>query len=105
MKVAIVGSQGITDINITDYLPNNTTEIVIGGESGVYTIAKEYAIAHNIKLTEFLQDFNAPSKLNLEIIEYADLVLVFWDGQSKGSKFIIDTCYEANVEVRIIHKL
>ena len=90
--------------NLGKYLPPETTEIVSGGAKGVDTSAREYAIANHIKLTEFLPEYNkfgrrAPLKRNLQIIEYADLVLAFWDGQSHGTKFVIDKCHELGVEV------
>ena len=54
MKVAIIGSRGLSVTYLGRYLPKNTTEIVSGGAKGVDTSAREYALAHGIKLTEFL---------------------------------------------------
>ena len=51
MKVAIIGSRGIEKIDLEKYLPPETTEIVSGGAKGVDTIARDYALSHNIKLT------------------------------------------------------
>ena len=34
----------------------------------------------------------APLKRNPQIIEYADVVIAFWDGKSKGTKYVIDNC-------------
>ena len=106
MKVAVIGSRGLTVSDLGKYLPEGTTEIVSGGAKGIDTCAKEYAIAHEIKLTEFLPDYGkykkgAPLKRNLQIIEYADVVLAFWDGKSKGTKFVIDHCREKGVDVNI----
>ena len=97
MKVAVIGSRNLTVENIGDYLPNETTEIVSGGAKGIDTSAKEYAVANSIKLTEFLPNYakykrGAPLKRNMQIIEYADVVIAFWDGKSKGTKFVIDNC-------------
>ena len=44
----------------------------------------------------------APLKRNLQIIEYADMVLAFWDGKSHGTKFVIDHCRELDVPVQVI---
>ena len=106
MKVAVIGSRGLTVNNLGEYLPEDTTEIVSGGAKGIDTCAREYALAHNIKLTEFLPDYNtqkkgAPLKRNLQIIEYADIVLAFWDGKSRGTKFVIDHCGKIGVEVKV----
>lgn len=106
MKVAIIGSRNLSVPHLERYLPDSVTEIVSGGARGVDTSAREYALAHNIPLREFLPDYqkygrSAPLKRNLEIIAYADVVLAFWDGQSHGTKFVIDNCRKQNKEVHI----
>ena len=107
MRIAIIGSRSITIPNLEDFLPEDTTEIVSGGARGVDTSAREYAIRHNIKLTEFLPEYqrygrSAPLRRNISIIEYSDLVLAFWDGKSKGTKFVIENCKKKHVPIRII---
>ena len=106
MKVAVIGSRGLSVSDLGRYLPENTTEIVSGGAKGVDTSAREYALAHGIKLTEFLPEYtrfgrSAPLKRNITIIEYSDIVLAFWDGKSRGTKFVIDNCRKLGVEVRV----
>ena len=106
MKVAVIGSRTITNVNLSKYLPADTTEIVSGGARGVDTVAKNYALAHNLKLTEFLPAYElygrgAPLRRNILIIENADLVLAFWDGQSRGTKFVIENCRKRNIPVKI----
>ena len=107
MKVAVIGSRGIKLDNLGDYLPKDLTEIVSGGAKGVDTTAREYATEHGIKLTEFLPEYNrykrgAPLKRNIQIAEYADKVLAFWDGKSRGTKFVIDYCKNSNIPVEVI---
>lgn len=106
MKVAVIGSRGLSVTDLGRYLPKNTTEIVSGGAKGVDTSAREYALSHGIKLTEFLPEYtkygrSAPLKRNITIIEYSDIVLAFWDGKSRGTKFVIDNCRKLGVEVRV----
>lgn len=106
MKVAVIGSRGLSVNSLEKYLPEGTTEIVSGGARGVDTSAREYAISHGLKLTEFLPEYDkfgrgAPLKRNITIIEYADLVLAFRDGQSHGTKFVIDNCKKRNVPVKV----
>lgn len=50
MKAAIIGSRGITNVDMKKYIPPNTTEIISGGARGVDSIAKQYAQENNIKL-------------------------------------------------------
>lgn len=106
MKVAVIGSRGLAVKDLGKYLPENTTEIVSGGARGVDTSAKEYAKEHGVKLTEFLPEYEkfgkaAPLKRNVTIVEYADVVLAFWDQKSRGTKFVIDQCKKTNVPVKV----
>ena len=107
MKIAVIGSRGLTVSNLEKYLPKETTEIVSGGAVGIDTCAKEYAIKNNIKLIEFLPEYekygrSAPLRRNLSIIDYADCVIAFWDGSSHGTKFVIDNCKKKNKKVRVL---
>lgn len=109
MKVAVIGLRGLMVKNLENYLPAGTTEIVSGGAVGVDTSAKEYARSNNLKLTEFLPEYEkygrkAPLKRNIKIIEYADTVLAFWDGKSHGTAFVIRNCKSMNVPVTVFIK-
>lgn len=107
MKVAIIGSRTLKIDNLAEYLPTNTAEIVSGGAKGIDLCAKQYALEENLKYTEFLPQYdlyrrNAPLKRNIKIIEYADFVIAFWDGKSRGTKFVIDTCEKLGKKYTII---
>ena len=106
MKVAIIGSRNLFFNDFKKYIPENTTEIVSGGAKGIDQCAKRYAINNGIKLTEFLPKYElygriAPLKRNIEIINYSDIVIAFWDGKSRGTKFVIDNCKKMNKEIRV----
>ena len=105
MRIAIVGSRTITEVDIAKYI-SDCDEIVSGGAKGVDSCAAEYARLKGIKLTEFLPQYErygraAPIKRNYEIVDYADRVLVFWDGRSKGTLSVINyaekTCKPCDV--------
>jgi hypothetical protein len=56
----------------------------------------EYARRNGIALTEFRPEYEryghaAPIKRNETIVDYADRVLAFWDGKSRGTLSVI--CY------------
>ena len=107
MKVAVIGSRGLTVENLGDYLPEGTDEIVSGGARGIDACAREYAGKAGLRLTEFLPDYarygrGAPLKRNEKIVAYADLVLAFWDGASRGTKHVIATCEKAGKPVRVV---
>lgn len=69
MRTAVIGSRGLTVKDLGQYLPKDTAEIVSGGAKGVDASAREYALSHGIKLTEFLPEYekygrSAPLKRN-----------------------------------------
>lgn len=106
MKLAVIGSRNLNIVNLNEYLPQGVTEIVSGGARGIDTCAREYALANNIKLTEFLPQYEkygrtAPLYRNLQIIDYADEVFAFWDGKSRGTAFVIKQCRIKNKKVRV----
>ena len=106
MRVAIVGSRGLSVTNLEKYLPDGVSEIVSGGAKGIDTCAKEYAQTSGVPLTEFLPEYekygkSAPLKRNITIIEYADLVLAFWDGASHGTKYVIDNCKRRGIPIKV----
>jgi predicted Rossmann fold nucleotide-binding protein DprA/Smf involved in DNA uptake len=97
MIVAVVGSRSIEKIDLSQYLPVDCTEIVSGGAKGVDQCAAAYAKKNKLKLTEFLPEYEkygkaAPLVRNRQIAEYADKILAFWDGKSKGTLFVIRYC-------------
>lgn len=107
MKIAVIGSRGLRVSDLGQYLPDGVTEIVSGGAKGVDACAREYALTHGLILTEFLPDYRrygraAPLKRNVQIIDYADCVLAFWDGQSQGTKYVIEQCQKKNKKVTVI---
>ncbi|MBQ8532179.1 MAG: hypothetical protein IJ432_01955 [Clostridia bacterium] len=107
MKVAIIGSRNLRVNNLAKYLPNGLTEIVSGGARGIDACAKEYAQKNKIKITEFLPEYDkygkvAPLKRNLQIIEYSDMVIAFWDGKSRGTKYVIENCKNLNKKIKIL---
>ena len=93
MKIAVIGSRNIVVTDLGAYL-SDCSEIVSGGAKGVDTCAAEYARRWGLKLTEFLPQYErygriAPIMRNREIVDYADKVLAFWDGRSKGTRSVI----------------
>lgn len=107
MKVAVIGSRTLKITNLEKYLPAGITEIVSGGAMGVDRSAKEYALKNDMRMREFFPDYQtygkvAPLKRNLQIINYSDMVIAFWNGKSRGTKHIIENCKKLNVPVRVV---
>ena len=62
---------------------------------GVDTIAKLFALENGIKYIEFLPNYQkygrrAPIVRNYQMVDYGDSILAFWDGESRGTKSVIN---------------
>lgn len=107
MKLAIIGSRGLHIEDLEKYIPEGVDEIVSGGAKGVDTDAEEYARENGIKMTVFLPQYHrfkggATHIRNKQIVDYADEVLAFWDGCSRGTAEVIDYCHEKHKKITVI---
>lgn len=112
MKIAIVGSREPGNINFAQELEKRINiqsgdTIVSGGAKGIDSLAAEYATAHGLALVEIRPDYakngrGATFIRNREIVENADMVVAFWNGTSKGTKYTIDYANKKGVTTLII---
>ena len=107
MKIAIVGSRSLTSVALDKYISDDVEEIVSGGAVGIDSCAAKYAKSRKIKLTEFVPEYErygraAPIVRNKMIVDYADKVLVFWNGHSKGTLSVIKYAEKIGKPIEII---
>ncbi|MDO4173503.1 MAG: SLOG family protein [Eubacteriales bacterium] len=110
MRVAIVGSRSISmdALPILDqFMPKGVSEIVSGGAEGADQLAEAYARRNHLPCKVFRPDYeryhkSAPLQRNRSLIQYSDYVLVLWDGKSRGSANVIDTCIQEYTPVRTL---
>lgn len=106
MNVAIIGSRDLYLKEINKFIPKDVTTIISGGAMGIDTCARNYARENGLKMIEYFPDYkkygrSAPLKRNISIIEEADCVFAFWDGKSRGTKFVIDECIKRKIPYRV----
>ena len=107
-KVVVAGSRGFNsyaymeealDQQIMEAMEEldviDDIEIVSGGAKGADKLGERYAKERGYSLKIFPAEWNkygksAGYKRNEQMADYADLVIVFWDGESKGTKHMID---------------
>ena len=107
VKVAVVGSRSIRNADLSAYIPKECTVIISGGAKGVDTLAEQYAKTQGIKTLILKPDYGrfqkgAPLRRNEEIVQQADMVLAFWDGASRGTKYTIDYAKKLGKPVKVI---
>ena len=97
-------------LNYNVNLNEDIIEIVSGGARGVDSLAERLANEENFLLKIFPADWNKYGKSagpirNRQMVEYIKekdgTCLIFWDGQSKGTKNDIDLCKEYGVRYKI----
>lgn len=107
MKVAIVGSRNLTNIALDRYINDEADEIVSGGAVGADLCAAEYAKSKGLRLTEFLPQYErygraAPIVRNKQIVDYADEIIVFWNGSSRGTLSVINYAQKTGKPLKVI---
>lgn len=108
MNIAVVGSRTFNDYKkmkevLSSYTDKNTT-IVSGGARGADRLAEKYAEEKNLPTKIFIPDWDGLGKKagfirNEIIVENSDMVIAFWDGQSRGTKHTIELAKKMNKKV------
>lgn len=112
-KVIIAGGRDFNDYN---YLRDSVNvfllsklrglEIVCGMANGADMLGAQWAVLHAVDVKEFPADWNTHGKAagpirNKEMAEYADTLIAFWDGKSKGTKNMIDNALKYGLETHV----
>ena len=85
----------------------NILEIVSGGARGSDKIGERLAKEYDIPLKRFIPDWDGLGKKaghvrNREMGDYADALLSFWDGESKGTKGMIEYAERKNLFIKVV---
>lgn len=112
MKVIIAGGRDFSDYDNLCQVCNKilseqtNIEIVSGVANGADKLGERFAFDNGYPIKQFPADWDkfgksAGYKRNAEMAEYADALIAFWDGKSKGTKHMIDLANDAKLKVRI----
>jgi hypothetical protein len=107
MKLVIAGTRTFNNYNylctvIDDFLQyNNVEEIVSGGSVGADTLAEKYALEKNLPFKLFNAKWKELGRKagpirNIQMAEYGDFLITFWDGQSRGTEHMMNSMRERN---------
>ena len=113
MKVIIAGGRDFDDYNLLHQtcekmlVRQTDVEIVSGTARGADTLGEKYANEKGYPIKRFPANWNeygksAGYKRNSEMAEYADALIAFWDGKSKGTKHMIDLAKSNGLRVKVV---
>lgn len=82
--------------------------IVSGLARGADRLGLVYAKENHLPVDQFPAKWNEHGKRagylrNAEMANNADALVAFWDGQSKGTKHMIDIAKKKKLKVRVVH--
>lgn len=82
------------------------TEVVCGGAAGIDTLGKRWACENKIPVTTIMANWKKHGRSagpirNVEMAEQADALVAVWDGESKGTKHMIETAKSKGLRVHV----
>ena len=111
MKIIIAGSRDFDDYELLrkycDYVLQNQVniEIVSGTARGADQLGERYAKEKGYKITRFPADWSKGKSAgyirNEEMAKYADALIAFWNGMSKGTEHMINLANKYNLKIRV----
>lgn len=108
--LAIVGSRNWTNVDPIikglERLSPDEFKIISGGAKGVDRIAETHAKKLGYEFEAFLPDWDkygksAGMRRNSQLVDAADFLVAFWDGQSRGTLDSINKALKKGILVRI----
>ena len=113
-KVIIAGGRDFADYDklkaVCDEqlsVVNEDVEIVSGGSRGGDSLGEQYAKEKGMEITKFPVNWNEYGRSagvirNSQMADNADMLIAFWDGNSKGTKNMIDTARKKKLQVVVV---
>lgn len=98
-------TNAIKTLCLNGELKNEDVSIVSGMARGADAMAVQFAHDNHVQLYKFHADWNGPLgkgagfARNADMGKFADGLLAFWDGNSKGTKHMID--YMRSLDKRV----
>ena len=118
-RLIIAGTRGFVDLLtlshvadnlLSDKLGTHDLEIVSGTARGADQTGEAYAISRGIPIKRMPAQWDrygksAGYRRNEEMAAYADALLAFWDGESRGTRHMINIANERMLVVRVYNYL
>lgn len=110
MKTIIAGSRTVTNLAVVSHAIEcsgfDITEVVSGQARGVDTLGEIWGRSKRLPITEFPADWKRHGRRagylrNEEMAQYADALIAVWDGESRGTKHMIDIAKKRGLNVYV----
>jgi uncharacterized protein YeaO (DUF488 family) len=113
MRVIVAGGRDFNNYELVvktldRLLPKNEEVIIISGcANGADSLGEQYASDNGLLVERFPADWDKHGKAagpirNAQMAEVGDKLIAFWDGESRGTKNMIDTATKKGLEVTVI---
>ena len=111
MKTIIAGSRDEVTLDQVrrafKTCPWVVTEVVSGGARGADKFGEMVAAQYNIPVKQFIPDWDgmgksAGYKRNTQMVEYAEALILIWNGVSRGSKHCLDLARKKGLKIHLI---
>jgi hypothetical protein len=108
MKVIIAGGRDVTNYAYVEAAAKESgfdiTEVVSGCARGADTLGEMWAKANSLHIKKFPADWDNLGKKaghvrNCQMGDYADALIALWDGESRGTKHMIDYATKKGLKV------
>ena len=124
LRVIIAGSRDFNDYELLkksaiEIITKKTmlpdlTRIVSGGARGADTLGERFANEMGLEISRFIPEWDGLGKRagyvrNAEMAKFAveddndGMLIAFWDGQSRGTKHMIDLAKRYGLEVHVVN--
>ena len=124
LRVIIAGSRDFNDYELLkksaiEIITKKTmlpdlTRIISGGARGADSLGERFANEMGLEISRFIPDWDGLGKRagyvrNAEMAKFAveddndGMLIAFWDGQSRGTKHMIDLAKRYGLEVHVVN--
>jgi hypothetical protein len=110
MRVIVAGSRGITSYEAVAQAIETSgitiTEVISGGARGVDTLGEEWGRNNGVPFRRFPAQWerygkSAGYRRNEVMAREAEALIAIWDGESRGTKHMIDLAKKAGLVVYV----
>lgn len=115
-RVVVTGSRSFRDaaavaaaLDPLHYEFGARLRLIQGGAAGADRLAWEWAKSCDVPCASFAPDYSRPSpqryhERNDRMLGLADLVVAFWDGESRGTKSVIDKAEARGIPCDVVYQ-